>query len=639
MRGPLTQRTPMENGASYEIPLVFLISSSLQRPVKRTRTTPTKNRNRVRSGLSRRVLGRLSELPAMSLDILYEIFGHLPPSDLLSLSRVNKAFRHVLMSRRSLFLWKASFALIPDVPGCPEDMSEPAWAHLLFGGAYCYSCGAKPVTKILFSLRRRACKSCMRTHLLCASFLPKDFREMFSSIIVNSGSNFHQLRPWCTEHLWDEDVKAFHSEICAIEPRVLGTGSISDTEAILNEFLERRKKSAAYIKEHTLICVAWEKGRNADRSAVLSDVKAKRFEEIKKRFIKLGYIEDDVNRIRWHREVSTSKPMSDRGEPDSVPELSHLTCAELVWQRIEPLLIPEINKSRDLRLRSTGERYTRRREFVASQFANVVKTLSPLLLGLSPTFMEFLCASRTLANAVALDSDPDNSALGEQTREAISKLAQELETRRQERTDLLRSLLPKDIVSKYATDDEALSLATSVYECLSCHQILSGLHMLAHRCYGPQKSRGQSPQFSEKGRETVVALLSLIGLGRETTALELDRRSDKFVCMWCPLTSYLGDETFSQRRPVRDWRSCVIHALAKEHEDKDTSASIPRWIVVGETETAGLHWDGDAIFGAYSCMHCPPRLERRYGYIEWRGLEAVKEHTRVEHNKEMPASQ
>ncbi|KAI0250348.1 hypothetical protein BJV78DRAFT_1220104 [Lactifluus subvellereus] len=39
-------------------------------------------------------------------------------------------------------------------------MSPPAWAHLLFGGTYCYSCGAQRVTKILFSLRRRAYKSC-----------------------------------------------------------------------------------------------------------------------------------------------------------------------------------------------------------------------------------------------------------------------------------------------------------------------------------------------------------------------------------------------------------------------------------------------------------------------------------------------
>ena len=38
-------------------------------------------------------------------------------------------------------------------------------------------------------------------------------------------------------------------------------------------------------------------------------------ESIKARFAKLGYVEEDVSCIRWHREVSTSKPMSDRGTP------------------------------------------------------------------------------------------------------------------------------------------------------------------------------------------------------------------------------------------------------------------------------------------------------------------------------------
>jgi hypothetical protein len=68
---------------------------------------------------------------------------------------------------------------------------------------------------------------------------------------------------------------------------------------------------------------------------VLSDVKAKRFEEyvylpnytrqqeacrltwgyesIKARFVKIGYAAEDVTKIRWHREVNMSKPMSDRG--------------------------------------------------------------------------------------------------------------------------------------------------------------------------------------------------------------------------------------------------------------------------------------------------------------------------------------
>jgi hypothetical protein len=69
--------------------------------------------------------------------VIFQIFGHLHPSDLLALIRVNKAFRAMLLSRGSSFLWNRCLRFC-DIPTTPADMSPPAWAHLLFGGAYCY---------------------------------------------------------------------------------------------------------------------------------------------------------------------------------------------------------------------------------------------------------------------------------------------------------------------------------------------------------------------------------------------------------------------------------------------------------------------------------------------------------------------
>jgi hypothetical protein len=230
-----------------------------------------------------------------------------------------------------------------------------------------------------------------------------------------------------------------------------------------------------------------------------------------------------------------------------------------VWQRIEPLLIPEINRTRDIRLRHAGdEPYLERRSLVIDQLAKFMATLPPLHLALLPPFMEFLCGNRALAHAIALDNDPDNVALNELTREAISRLGPELEAQKLERADFLRSLLPQEDTYEGAPDEQVLSLATSVYECVACHLRTSGLRILAHHCYNPQKSRGQCLQFSEEGRRTVETLLKLMGLGKETTELELDRRKDRFVCMGCPLVTFaFGRVTHSQKRHVRDWRSCV----------------------------------------------------------------------------------
>lgn len=56
----------------------------------------------------------------------------------------------------------------------------------------------------------------------------------------------------------------------------------------------------------------------------------------------------------------------------------------------------------------------------------------------------------------------------------------------------------------------------------------------------------------------------------------------------------------------------------------------PGWVLLGERETAELFWDGDPVYGAYSCMHCPPRVDRRNGIIQWQGLCNVKKHLKTE---------
>jgi len=158
----------------------------------------------------------------------------------------------------------------------------------------------------------------MKAHLLCASSMPKDVRELFHLVTVPSGSSIHPSKPWCIEHVWDDDVKAIRAEFNALAPQFLDPNdSPEEVEAVISKFLEKKKGVVTKVKQHTLLCLAWEKDRNADRSAKLSDVKAKRFEDIKARFAKLGYAEEDVAYIRWHREVSTSKPMSDRGTPST----------------------------------------------------------------------------------------------------------------------------------------------------------------------------------------------------------------------------------------------------------------------------------------------------------------------------------
>ena len=123
-------------------------------PAKQRRTQKTK-KSTTQAG---RKKGRLSVLPTLPLDVLFEvillvvdimrwfgrsrliqIFGHLGPADLLHLARTTKLFRNVLMSRQSAFLWKEVYDAVDerDNFACPEDMSLPKWINLVHGGPFC----------------------------------------------------------------------------------------------------------------------------------------------------------------------------------------------------------------------------------------------------------------------------------------------------------------------------------------------------------------------------------------------------------------------------------------------------------------------------------------------------------------------
>jgi hypothetical protein len=84
---------------------------------------------------------------------LSQIFSELGPMDLVNLARANKALRGVLMSRKSIWVWLIARqnAGATKVPDPPDDMSEPAWALLLFGPAVCSVCNQESLRIVSIS--------------------------------------------------------------------------------------------------------------------------------------------------------------------------------------------------------------------------------------------------------------------------------------------------------------------------------------------------------------------------------------------------------------------------------------------------------------------------------------------------------
>jgi len=63
----------------------------------------------------------------------------LRPLDVLNLSRATKTLRAILMNRSSIVVWKNARANVARLPECPDDLTEPQYAELVFG-KNCFVC-------------------------------------------------------------------------------------------------------------------------------------------------------------------------------------------------------------------------------------------------------------------------------------------------------------------------------------------------------------------------------------------------------------------------------------------------------------------------------------------------------------------
>ena len=69
-------------------------------------------------------------------------------------------------------------------------------------------------------------------------------------LTVPSGSTIHPSKPWCIEHVWDDDVKAVRAEFNALAPQFLDSNDTpEEIEAIISEFLEKKKRVATRVKQ------------------------------------------------------------------------------------------------------------------------------------------------------------------------------------------------------------------------------------------------------------------------------------------------------------------------------------------------------------------------------------------------------
>lgn len=286
-------------------------SSASNEPVSAPgRSQPAKSKG------SRRLRGKLSALLELPLDILLEIFGFLLPLDLLHLSRLNKDFRKVLMSKLSIGAWQAARQNLPNFPGPFRGMSEPAWVNLAFI-AECHFC-TRTVRNPDMYLMTRVCPPCaserlIRTRVLEAKLLLAHVSARDVTGLIPAHCTSYRSGDHTGPKQWD--WWSLHSDYDAICAKLLSF----ETSEERSKFITNQKALVSEDLKHSRICEIWNTQRASERYREIHQGKKDRRQAIYNKLKELGY-EEDLKGIRpcfdplaEHPQVKKNVPLTERG--------------------------------------------------------------------------------------------------------------------------------------------------------------------------------------------------------------------------------------------------------------------------------------------------------------------------------------
>ncbi|KZV62456.1 hypothetical protein PENSPDRAFT_617888 [Peniophora sp. CONT] len=620
--------------------------------------------------------GRLSILPTLPLDVLYEIFGHLQPADLLNLCRTNKAVRGLLLSNQCAFMWRevldAAAAAIEGYPTRPSDMSEPSFTLLMHGGPWCLSCGARTANKPMWNLRRKVCTDCAETHLIArgptVSGIVSLMRynvldvDVLPSDLATTEDSYKREVP----HFWEDDVLAYQAELQSLRNDPAKRDNVWELHTAVDE---RRSQEVKAREEFAERCIEFEERRQDDRHLEIIGLKKARFKEIENRLQVEGYAAVDINDddVRDHKEVANPKRMTDR-----------------VWLRVGPIVREIVENIRDERLeRERQERRTLRRNMISEEYTSYLRQVDPHATSFLPTPTTiFRCPGIT--DILADDREPDDE-MREAIRRTLDGLSPIFLSWLSSRVDCQRKILPtswpspptfeevsQNILSLSLTDPlfqalpttlGPLDLAAHVFRCKhatlmfpmrpsqGCKpRLYFGLEALAHQCpHDLKRGFGDDADIlsivpSQSHHEDLCEMLQLLGYDPlHTTPRDLDQTDQLFVCTAC-----------AEKRSVCDWRDMLSH---RSHSSKCGSQRHTIRVLTEQEERyislcllAHRRRDpiephrSNAPYAGWGCPHCYAHLQLPSAHElpsyapdgHWFLFDKIKAHLRTEHGITAP---
>ncbi|KAF9496308.1 hypothetical protein BDN71DRAFT_1505820 [Pleurotus eryngii] len=562
----------------------------------------------------------LSLLPTVPFDVLMEVcFSyisasprlHLSPTrvreqvlarlrvaDVIALSRTSKEFRGLLLSKRSISVWKAALTAEGCLE-CPADLSEPEYAVLLFGGTNCFNCGTKGIQRIDFGLRRRLCVRCMKVKLVS--------EKRFDTLFPGSDHMLLELIPYTHiggySHGHSSNGRFFYrDDIVKTQNTLKALERAEDPKTATNEFYKAQRDRTWAIISTLRKYETWAE-HAADRKVVESESRAaQRWEDIQQRFRILGYIDEDIAAIKSHPNVKSDTPLTNQG-----------------WGRVRARLEDLVLDAKKVRIDKC------RGAALSDAYTKYMRTLCPTQWAALPRTREL----RTLAEVqTLLQRDLDADIATDEFSDLLNDDST-LQTWIDGRQRYLESVIASSL-SSTGTNSLSSTSVEHVFVCTApdCRQSDSALwgsgkrmfislpEALRHRCESTWlHARSLEPDrfefaYPTRASAAVGHILSLLKLSpTTTTTTELDKLENLFVCCKCTPRVRTKDSKPLAMFEVFTWREAVLHYYKDCIADLRADITDPQF-----TRTSPLdpNLQGDdspaAHKNIWSCLHCAIHL-------------------------------
>ncbi|CAK5264322.1 unnamed protein product [Mycena citricolor] len=576
--------------------------------------------------------GRLALLLSIPMDVIFEIFGHLHPHDLLRLARTSRELRGILMHRSSVTVWRAAISNVPGLPGPRPGMNEPQWTDFVFNTT-CQVC-SKVARKIDWALFVRICSKCAGpTQAL-------GMRVSGLGCFPKTDVLLQDVAPSRRDYTRHANLVFFRPYIMDIVTRYLAL----ETEEAKEAFISEQTQLVKDLKQHSILCEAWSRGIADNRSQELTARKDHRYNAIVDRLTALGWgfeitsleSRDD---LRTHKLVKGTNPLTDRG-----------------WLSIKVELVQYMEAMKTKRIAKERAALILVRKGVANNVLRNYKRSQLPWTEVMPSAGDF----HRLTQIEDILNHPTEIGVDEKSFDVLlpefpamfATWRERLET---EMVALFRKRNRTDSSSKSDQEvSDTLRLATTVFHCNSCgsgsalplfwprvlgHRCLTGSSLSSMPYFLSLLSNGLSDDrtlwhtsslMMHKRAPSVIRLLvALCGKDPDvTTVEEMDASSARFACHHCALRKVADVDPSAEAGPssrpgqkqivlgpsaqtvapsshsiaeVRafDWRNALKHDL-KEHSAfegawyrlDDADSAVARSLEVEVTELAVITIDG-----------------------------------------------